>query len=145
MPLLSHEESFKTLSEGGMWETCFVVLVGYWGISVPMSARYMVERKNSRCPTKLHLDLNLNALAYTYTHSPVLLSMNRMVRFSCAVMEIGCNGWLTTRLISSLPASSSKHMHRTCLQLTKHLLKADIWFIQQISHQLKCSGVNSPS
>lgn len=27
-----------------------------------------------------------------------------MVRFSCAVMETGSDGWLTTRLISSLPA-----------------------------------------
>lgn len=37
-------------------------------------------------------------------HIPVLLSRKRMVRFSCAVMEMGSDGWLTTRLISSLPA-----------------------------------------
>lgn len=31
-----------------------------------------------------------------------------MVRFSCAVMETGSDGWLTTRLISSLPAENQE-------------------------------------
>lgn len=52
---------------------------------------------------------------------PVLLSRKRMVRFSCAVMETGSDGWLTTRLISSLPAEevnnlsiySSSHLHHS--------------------------------
>lgn len=41
---------------------------------------------------------------------PVLLSRKRMVRFSCAVMETGSDGWLTTRLISSLPAKEDKQL-----------------------------------
>lgn len=45
-------------------------------------------------------DETLSATADTV---PVLLSRKRMVRFSCAVTETDSVGWLTTRLISSLP------------------------------------------
>lgn len=34
-----------------------------------------------------------------------------MVRFSCAVMDTGSDGWLTTRLISSLPAEEEEQLH----------------------------------
>lgn len=54
--------------------------------------------------TARELDFASVAVSHPPENIPVLLSMKRMVRFSCAVMETGSDGWLTTRLISSLPA-----------------------------------------
>lgn len=54
--------------------------------------------------TARELDFVSVAVSHPPENIPVLLSRKRMVRFSCAVMETGSDGWLTTRLISSLPA-----------------------------------------
>ncbi len=66
---------------------------------------------------------------HTHTHTPVLLSRKRMVRFSWAVMEIGWMGWLTTRLIRSLPTGGGKEKHKYSIIVQQTSSRGDIAFI----------------